>query len=216
MAAQKWLNWSPRSKEVLASSQEGTDKTDNPPRLSVLSAQSEQKTRTSEPPRPTPRAVDAHDDTCVRSASAPLAHDAPTTVTSDLQNHAEKAGPPSMPWAEWKARQLNGVFEEQGATRKPSRITAETVRRGGSHETARGPKEGPGSRSERVSAQEVAQALSVDDYRGSEARGEIAGLLAIGYRRHAAIRRVGAEPRKDLGNTELANSGGPSVHGVVP
>ena len=33
-------------------------------------------------------------------------------------------------WAEWKARQLNRLFQEQGAIRQPGRITAETVRRG--------------------------------------------------------------------------------------
>jgi hypothetical protein len=34
-------------------------------------------------------------------------------------------------WAEWKAAALNRLFEEQGVTRRPSRITAGTVRHGG-------------------------------------------------------------------------------------
>ena len=33
-------------------------------------------------------------------------------------------------WAEWKAAALNRLFQEQGVTRKPGRITAATVRHG--------------------------------------------------------------------------------------
>jgi hypothetical protein len=33
-------------------------------------------------------------------------------------------------WAEWKAAALNRLFEEQGATRRPGRITAATVLHG--------------------------------------------------------------------------------------
>jgi hypothetical protein len=33
-------------------------------------------------------------------------------------------------WAEWKAAALNRLFQEQGATGKPGRITAATVRHG--------------------------------------------------------------------------------------
>jgi hypothetical protein len=35
-----------------------------------------------------------------------------------------------IPWAEWKAAALNRLFQEQGATGKPGRITAATVRHG--------------------------------------------------------------------------------------
>jgi hypothetical protein len=33
-----------------------------------------------------------------------------------------------MPWAEWKAAALNRLFQEQGATGMPGRITAATIR----------------------------------------------------------------------------------------
>ena len=35
-----------------------------------------------------------------------------------------------MDWYEWKVRALNRLFQEQGVTGQPGRITAETVRRG--------------------------------------------------------------------------------------
>jgi len=35
-----------------------------------------------------------------------------------------------VPWAEWKAAGLNRLFQEQGVTGKPGRITAATVRHG--------------------------------------------------------------------------------------
>ena len=35
-----------------------------------------------------------------------------------------------IPWAEWKAAALNRLFQEQGTTGKPGRITAATVRHG--------------------------------------------------------------------------------------
>jgi hypothetical protein len=38
--------------------------------------------------------------------------------------------PKGIPWAEWKAAALNRLFREQGATGKPGRITAATVRHG--------------------------------------------------------------------------------------
>jgi hypothetical protein len=34
------------------------------------------------------------------------------------------------PWAEWKAAALNRLFQEQGVTGQPGRITAATVRHG--------------------------------------------------------------------------------------
>jgi hypothetical protein len=35
-----------------------------------------------------------------------------------------------IPWAEWKAAALNRLFQEQGTTGKPGRITAATIRSG--------------------------------------------------------------------------------------
>ena len=40
------------------------------------------------------------------------------------------ADTPTIPWAEWKARELNRVFHEQGRLADMSRITAATVRHG--------------------------------------------------------------------------------------
>jgi hypothetical protein len=46
-----------------------------------------------------------------------------------------------MDWYEWKARALNRLFEEQGVTGQPGRITAETVRHG-ERKNNRAPAEG--------------------------------------------------------------------------
>jgi hypothetical protein len=49
---------------------------------------------------------------------------------------AESGEPETAPrevwlsWAEWKARDLNRIFQERGLTGQPGRINAETVRRG--------------------------------------------------------------------------------------
>jgi len=43
-----------------------------------------------------------------------------------------------IPWPEWKAAALNRLFQEQGATGKPGRISAATVRHG--ERKARGPE----------------------------------------------------------------------------
>lgn len=40
---------------------------------------------------------------------------------------ADEAG---VPWAEWRAAELNRLFQEQGLTGQPGRITAATVRHG--------------------------------------------------------------------------------------
>lgn len=37
---------------------------------------------------------------------------------------------PTIPWAEWKAKELNRLFESQGATKRKSNITPATVRDG--------------------------------------------------------------------------------------
>lgn len=49
-----------------------------------------------------------------------------------------------------------------------------------------------------------------------EALHKTAELLAIAYRRHAAIQRVGPDRSGNSVNDALANSSGSSVHGVVP
>lgn len=36
----------------------------------------------------------------------------------------------AIPWAEWRARSLNKLFQEQGATGQPGRIREATVRHG--------------------------------------------------------------------------------------
>ena len=36
----------------------------------------------------------------------------------------------AIPWAQWKADELNRLFQEQSSLRKPARITAETVTHG--------------------------------------------------------------------------------------
>ena len=38
--------------------------------------------------------------------------------------------PPGIPWAEWKAAALNALFQEQGVTGQPGRITAATIQHG--------------------------------------------------------------------------------------
>jgi hypothetical protein len=38
--------------------------------------------------------------------------------------------PKGRPWAEWKAKELNRLFQEQGVTGEPGQITAATVRQG--------------------------------------------------------------------------------------
>lgn len=50
----------------------------------------------------------------------------------------------------------------------------------------------------------------------SEARSEIARVLAIAYRRCAAIQCVAPDRPVNSGKGDLANSCGTSVHGVVP
>jgi hypothetical protein len=50
----------------------------------------------------------------------------------------------------------------------------------------------------------------------TEALTETAGLLAIAYRRYAAIQHVGPNRPVISGKDDLANSRGTSVHGVVP
>jgi hypothetical protein len=41
-----------------------------------------------------------------------------------------EANPPGVPWCEWKAAALNRLFQEQGVTGQPGRITASTARHG--------------------------------------------------------------------------------------
>ncbi|SRR5579871_2378553 len=49
-----------------------------------------------------------------------------------------------------------------------------------------------------------------------EVRRGLAGLLAVAYRRYAAIQRVGPDQPNTPAKDALANSSGSSVHGVVP
>jgi hypothetical protein len=46
----------------------------------------------------------------------------------DLTGRGSSLESEGIPWAEWKAAALNRLFQEQGATGKPGRITAATVR----------------------------------------------------------------------------------------
>jgi pyruvate/2-oxoglutarate dehydrogenase complex dihydrolipoamide acyltransferase (E2) component len=116
----------------------------------------------------------------------------------------------ATPWAEWKAAQLNQVFEQQGVTGRPGRITADTVRRSSNHETANAAKQ---STKETI---QTAPPVSGEDMTLREARHETANLLATAYRRHAVAKQVGTDPRKASGDDGLAKSCESSVHGVVP
>jgi hypothetical protein len=49
-----------------------------------------------------------------------------------------------------------------------------------------------------------------------EVQNEVAGLLAIAYRRHSAVQRVGADREAAGADCGLASAGGSSVHGDVP
>ena len=60
-------------------------------------------------------------------------------------------------WPEWKAVQLNRLFQQQGVTRRPGRITAETVRHG---EISRGRKH-CGSMSDGLAHSEERHALAL-------------------------------------------------------
>ena len=115
-----------------------------------------------------------------------------------------------IPWAEWKATQLNQVFEQHGVIGRPGRITADTVRRSSNHETANELKQ----RTKETT--QTARPASGEDSTLTEARHEIASLLAIAYRRHIVVKRVAAAPRKASGDDGLASCGESSVHGVVP
>jgi hypothetical protein len=48
MPSQKWLNWSPSQSEIVRSGQNGNDRTDNDPVLSVLSVQGKPEHQDSE------------------------------------------------------------------------------------------------------------------------------------------------------------------------
>ena len=75
------------------------------------------------------------------TASAPAQADASSVVKESMLD-ARAASPAAeteqgpdpavlgITWAEWKATMLNRLFQEQGVTGQPGRITAETVRHG--------------------------------------------------------------------------------------
>jgi hypothetical protein len=50
----------------------------------------------------------------------------------------------------------------------------------------------------------------------THAQNEVAGLLAVAYKRYIAIPNVGAGRNTNSGDAALAKSPGQSVHGVVP
>ena len=116
----------------------------------------------------------------------------------------------AMPWAEWKATQLNQVFEQQGVTGRPGRITADTIRRSSNHETANEAKQST------KETTQTALPVSGEDLTLTEARHETASLLAIAYSRCASVPRVSANPQTASGDDGLAKSCESSVHGVVP
>src|SRR6266849_8560475 len=86
-----------------------------------------------------------------RDSEAPTAANAQVWPETTERGESRSRSP-----AEWKAAQLNRLFEEQGVTGKASRITAETVRGNGKRETANETKEGPDETTERPSAHETA------------------------------------------------------------
>jgi hypothetical protein len=49
-----------------------------------------------------------------------------------------------------------------------------------------------------------------------EAQNEVASLLAMAYRRYAAVPRVGTDRKASAADCGLASAGGSSVHGDVP
>jgi hypothetical protein len=52
------------------------------------------------------------------------------TGTIQMGASSDYLGEHGVSWAEWKARALNRLFKEQGATGRPGRITAATVAHG--------------------------------------------------------------------------------------
>ena len=54
----------------------------------------------------------------------------PDGVASPLTGEDRMSPEIGIPWPEWKAAELNRLFQEQGVTGEPSRITAATVRHG--------------------------------------------------------------------------------------
>lgn len=119
-----------------------------------------------------------------------------------------ETGTCAMPLAEWKAKELNQLFEEHGVTRKRGRLTADTVRHGQS-------RNDPDGRAKLNSARVFPPACIPDDLKAASAIHETTALLATAYRRYAAIQELGADPRNDSGDGDLANSSASSVHGVV-
>jgi hypothetical protein len=121
----------------------------------------------------------------------------------------EETSPRATSWAEWKADELNKLFQEQGVTRQRSRLTADTVQRGQSRNER-------DERAESNSASEFTSVRVCDDSKAADAILKTGGLLAAAYRRSKGAQHVGATRRRESGDDELANSAPPSVHGVVP
>jgi len=51
-------------------------------------------------------------------------------MTPELRSSHDDEHERGVPWCEWKAAALNRLFQEQGVTGQPGRITASTVRHG--------------------------------------------------------------------------------------
>jgi hypothetical protein len=69
-------------------------------------------------------------DACVTSPTAKHRENEPDLAISGVE------------WAAWKAAALNRIFQEQGITAQPGRITAPTVRHGGETSLEKGPAKG--------------------------------------------------------------------------
>jgi len=163
------------------------------------------------------RWVEQKADSEVRQSDEPEAmagvKSTPEAATAAPPSREIRSGEPierAVPWAEWKAAQLNQVFEQQGVTGKPGRITADTVRRSNDRDNA---NEANLNTKETTRS---ASPVSGEDITLREARHETASLLATAYRRHSVAKPVGTDPRKASGDDGVAKSGESSVHGVVP
>ena len=124
----------------------------------------------------------------------------------DPETLALETGTRSISWAEWKANELNKLFEEHRVTQRRGPLQADTVRCGQSRKE-------PNQEAQLNSPEALQPSRATGDSVAAEVIRETTNLLATAYRRYSAIRRVGADPRTDSGDGGLANSGVRSVHG---
>jgi hypothetical protein len=125
-------------------------------------------------------------------------------VTSEM---AESRKSPSKSLEEWKAAELNRLLEKQGLAGNVGRLRPETARDGNNRGTGNEPS---------TMGCEPQGGFPPNDPNTTQARSEVAGLLAIACRRYAEVQCVAEDQRKDLADSKLALRGEPSVHGVVP